>query len=71
MGASILRRSEVLHKIGISKTTLQTLMDAGQFPKPVKLGGPDARAVGWVDSEVQDWIDQKIAERDSMPKGDV
>ena len=71
MGASILRRSEVLHKIGISKTTLQTLMDAGQFPKPVKLGGPDARAVGWVDSEVQAWIDQKIAERDSMPKGDV
>lgn len=69
MSVSILRRAEVLKKVGLSKTTLQSLMDAGEFPKPVKLCGPDARAVGWVDAEVQSWIDQKIAERDAEIAG--
>lgn len=65
MSISIMRRAEVLKKVGLSKTTLQSLMDAGEFPKPVKLGGQDARAVGWVDTEVDAWIDQKISDRDA------
>ncbi|MBV2133377.1 AlpA family phage regulatory protein [Pseudomonas sp. MAP12] len=33
----------------------------GSFPKPVSLGD---RCVGWVDSEVHDWILARIEERD-------
>lgn len=65
MSNSILRRPEVLKKVGLCKAQLQNLINAGEFPKPVKLGGPDARAVGWVDTEVQAWIDAKIAARDA------
>ena len=34
---------------------------AGQFPKRVQLG---LGRVGWVDEEVEDWIAERIAERD-------
>jgi len=60
-----MRRAEVLKKVGLSKVTLQTLMDAVKFPKPVKLCGQDGRAVGWIDSEVDAWIEQRIADRDA------
>lgn len=71
MSNSILRRPEVLKKVGLCKAQLQNLINAGEFPKPVKLGGPDARAVGWVDTEVQAWIDAKIAVRDAEIAGGV
>ncbi len=29
----------------------------GTFPKPVSLGG---RAVGWIEAEVQRWLEQRI-----------
>jgi len=28
-----------------------------RFPKPVSLGG---RAVGWVEAEIDDWLNQQI-----------
>jgi prophage regulatory protein len=37
------------------------MMAEGTFPKPVKLG---ARAVAWVESEVEEWILARIEERD-------
>jgi len=38
-------------------------MNDGVFPKSVSLG---VRSVAWVESEVQDWILDKIALRDGM-----
>jgi len=37
------------------------LTGEGGFPKPVPLVG---RSVGWVESEVQEWIRGRIAQRD-------
>ena len=34
-------------------------MQAGTFPKPIRLG---AKAVGWLESEVLDWIESAIAD---------
>ncbi|HAN9319633.1 TPA: AlpA family phage regulatory protein, partial [Escherichia coli] len=31
----------------------------GQFPQSVKIG---ARAIAFIESEIDDWIDQRIAE---------
>ena len=52
----ILRIAEVLVITGLSKATLYRLVDSGDFPQKVRLGGPESRAVGWRLSEVQEWI---------------
>jgi len=31
----------------------------GRFPRPVALGG---RAVGWIETEVDEWVRERIAE---------
>ena len=35
---------------------------AGKFPKRVKLG---LNRVGWVRSEVEEWLEEKMAQRDA------
>lgn len=55
----ILRSREVTKLIGISRTQVWKLVHAGQFPQPVRLGGPDTRSVGWHENEIQDWLDTR------------
>jgi prophage regulatory protein len=42
-----------MEKTGLSKSTMYQEIDLGKFPKPVHLS---ARTVGWLESEVDDWI---------------
>lgn len=58
----IIRLKEVIDSTGLSRSTLYKYISEGTFPKPVSLGD---RCVGWVDSEVHDWILARIEERDS------
>ncbi|WP_407059883.1 helix-turn-helix transcriptional regulator [Escherichia coli] len=51
--------SEVLKRTGYSKAWVYALMSRGQFPQSVKIG---ARAIAFIESEIDDWIDQRIAE---------
>lgn len=44
-----------------SKPHLWRLVKAGQFPAPIKWG---AARNGWVESEIDSYIESKIAERD-------
>ena len=44
-----------------SRSYIYDAMGRGEFPRQVKLGG---RSVAWVESEVQDWIEARIAARD-------
>ena len=55
----ILRLPEVQRRTGLSRSTIYVRLDRGLFPKPVSLG---ARAVGWIESEVDEWIRERIAE---------
>ena len=55
----MLRLSMVLDRTGLSKSALYRLIGEGSFPKPVRLG---AQAVGWVESEVEQWIRDRVAE---------
>ncbi|MYA33759.1 MAG: AlpA family transcriptional regulator [Gemmatimonadales bacterium] len=65
MRVRILRLPEVQRRTGLSRSTIYVRLDQGRFPKPVSLG---ARAVGWIESEVDEWIRERIAESrgDSM-----
>ena len=55
----LLRRAEVMDRVGLSKSTLYSRISAGTFPKPVTLGS----SVRWVESEVEGWISERVSER--------
>ena len=56
---SILRLPAVKARTGLSRSTIYLRIAQGTFPKPVSLGG---RAVGWPESEIDDWVAQCIQE---------
>jgi len=57
----IIRLKEVIDSTGLARSTIYKYIGENTFPKPVSLGD---RCVGWVDSEVHDWILARIEERD-------
>ena len=61
----IVRRKELRHRVGYSPAHIDRLEKANQFPKRVELG---PSAVGWIESEIQAWIEARIAERDARVK---
>jgi prophage regulatory protein len=64
----ILRRPEVEARTGYPTSTLYTKIQAGEFPRPIKLS---ARAVGWDERLVEEHI-RKVLEGDSwQPLGDA
>ena len=54
-----LRLPEVMARTGLSRSTIYVRLEQGLFPRPVSLGG---RAVGWIESEVDEWIRERITE---------
>lgn len=57
MAHMILRLPAVKSRTGLSRSTIYLRISEGRFPKPVSLGG---RAVGWIEAEIEDWLDQQI-----------
>lgn len=55
---NILRLPQVKARTGLSRSTIYSRVAQGSFPKPVPLGGP--RAVGWVEAQVDSWIQRQI-----------
>ncbi len=60
MTESIIRLSGVQERTGLSRSEIYRLEGIGGFPKRVVLG---ARSVGWVESELQAWITERIKHR--------
>jgi len=57
MVTTILRLPVVKTRTGLSRSTIYLRISNGTFPTPVSLGG---RAVGWIESEIQDWLEKQI-----------
>lgn len=57
----ILRMPEVQAKTGLKHAAIYNRINDGTFPKPIPLG-PKAR--GFVETEIDAWIKQRIADRD-------
>jgi prophage regulatory protein len=51
--SSLLRKPEVLSRLGISKSTLTRWVASGLFPPPVQIG---PRAVGWYVHDVETFL---------------
>ena len=58
MPQKIPRLDNVKSKTGLSRSTIYRLMDEGHFPQEINLG---FRSVGWLESEVDKWLDEKIS----------
>ena len=52
----IIRLPEVLHRCGISKSTLYRMMAAEIFPPSVPVGD---RAIGWYEEEIDRWVNTR------------
>jgi len=61
----VLRIRETLRRSGLSSSTLYELQASGDFPKSIKLSRHGS-ATGWIEREVDQWIEDRIAERDSQ-----
>ena len=59
----IIRLKDVIGSTGLGRSTIYKYVAEGAFPKPVSLGD---RCVGWVESEVQGWMLDRVIERDSQ-----
>ncbi|WP_240112382.1 helix-turn-helix transcriptional regulator [Pseudomonas aeruginosa] len=65
----VMRLKEVIDTTGLARSTIYKYIADGIFPKPVNLAPagmdmPNTRGVGWIQSEVDDWILARIEERD-------
>ena len=68
-----IRLPEVLSRTGYGRTSIYRKMEDGSFPRSVKLGGPledpeafDSRAVAWIEYEIDQWIESRIEEQDTI-----
>jgi prophage regulatory protein len=61
MSKRIIRLREVKARVGKGHSSIYEDMNNGAFPKSVPLG---KRAVGWIEEEIDQWIESRIAARD-------
>lgn len=59
MSQSLILLSEVQRRTGYSKAWIYRLLKESRFPKSVKIG---SRSIAFVESEIDEWIGQRIAE---------
>ncbi|WP_373182638.1 helix-turn-helix transcriptional regulator [Halomonas campaniensis] len=57
----LIKRPEVREKTALSDSELYRQIAAGTFPRPRRLT-PNGRAVAWLESEVDAWIESTPAE---------
>lgn len=57
----ILSKQQVRELVLYSPAHIARLEAAGQFPKRVRLG---PNRVGWVETEIQEWLERRLSERD-------
>jgi prophage regulatory protein len=56
----IIRANQITQVVGISRRHADRLEADGKFPRKVKLG---ENSVGWLESEINAWIEARAAER--------
>ena len=58
-----LRLKQVKSLIGLCRSSIYNKINEGTFPRPVRLG---PQSVAWLQSEVQLWMNERIADRDQI-----
>lgn len=68
MNIKLIRLRAVMECTGLARSTIYKYIAEGTFPKSVSLG---SHVAAWVESEIQDWILERIAERDKSAPNDI
>lgn len=55
----ILRLAQVREVTGLGRSCIYQLQAQKEFPQRIKIG---VRAVGWIESEVQQWVAKRISQ---------
>ena len=58
----LIRIREVMNMVGLSKSHIYCLAAQGKFPKSIPLV-PGGTSVAWLESEIEDFINQQIKAR--------
>ena len=53
MESRLMTRRQVEQKLGVSRSTVYRLLEAGAFPKPIKIA---ERAIRWHESEIDEYV---------------
>ncbi|WP_172728148.1 helix-turn-helix transcriptional regulator [Kluyvera cryocrescens] len=59
MSNTLIRFDEVQKRTGYSKAWIYRLLKQKRFPQSVKIG---SRAIAFIEKEIDEWINQRIAE---------
>ena len=57
----LIKLKEVIQKTSLGHSSIYKFIAEGTFPKQVSLG---AKSVAWLESEVDDWIMDRLGERE-------
>jgi prophage regulatory protein len=60
-GLRYIRFREVCARVGLRRSSIYRLIELGRFPKQIKLS---ERASAWIESEIEEFMIARIAERD-------
>ena len=52
-----LRIPEIVHRTGMSRTTIYDRINEGKFPKQIPLG---SNLVVWLESDIQNWMQEQV-----------
>lgn len=58
MSEQILKLPDVIKATGLARSTVYKLINENRFPKQIKL---TSFSSGWLQSEISQWIDERIA----------
>lgn len=61
-GTRFIPQSEVQRRVPYSRVQIWRLEKQGRFPKRVRIG---PNRVAWVETEVEAWINDRLAEREA------
>jgi prophage regulatory protein len=59
MAKIILRLPAVKKRTGLGRSTIYSRIALGKFPRPIRLS---ERCVGWLEDDIEIWVDQRITE---------
>lgn len=65
-GIRLLRIRQVCERTGLSRSTIYELVSEHELPKPIQIS---TRTVGWVESEIDGFIRERIARARSAGGG--
>jgi prophage regulatory protein len=63
MQQRLIRLKPTIDRTGRSRTRIYADIEAGTFPRPVKIGG---RCIAFVESEIDEWIAARMTARDEV-----